>query len=227
MDERRGPAAGSAGGLGDPIDGGRHAVVVGGSMTGLLAARVLLDHFDRVTVVERDRYPAGPAARPGVPQGRHTHLLLARGRALLEALFPGLDEELAAAGAPLLDWTADCRYFSFGGWKPVFRSGHTSRTCSRELLDWVVHRRLAGRARLRLLDGHEVTGLLGDGRRIAGVSIRPRPGGDPTATPGGTAPADRRPLDPAMLAADLVVDASGRGSRTPEWLTALGYEAPA
>src|SRR5437588_6993875 len=82
---------------------GSHALVVGGSMAGLLAARVLADSFDQVTILERDRYPEGPAPRKGVPQARHPHVLLTRGRLILEQLFPGLGEELLAAGAPLVD----------------------------------------------------------------------------------------------------------------------------
>ena len=55
---------------------GKHAVVLGGSMAVLLAARVLTEHFERVSLVERDRYPADPIFRPGVPQGHHIHILL-------------------------------------------------------------------------------------------------------------------------------------------------------
>jgi len=83
-----------------------HAVVVGASMARLLAARVLADHFARVTVVERDRPPADPSPRGGVPQGRHVHVLLMRGKQLLEGFFPGLDTELAEAGAPRMDMIA-------------------------------------------------------------------------------------------------------------------------
>ena len=78
---------------------GGHAVVIGASMGGLLAARALADHYDQVTIVERDALPEFDEPRKGVPQGRHTHGLLARGREVLEELFPGLSEELAAEGA--------------------------------------------------------------------------------------------------------------------------------
>ncbi|MBY0514840.1 MAG: hypothetical protein K2P78_13115, partial [Gemmataceae bacterium] len=79
--------------------GNRHAVVIGGSMAGLLAARAAANHFDRVTVLERDRLPDGPEARKGTPQARHIHVLLTAGRRALEGLFPGLMAELVAAGA--------------------------------------------------------------------------------------------------------------------------------
>jgi hypothetical protein len=69
--------------------GRTHAVVVGGSLAGRLAARVLSDHFDGVTRLERDRFPETPAARKDLPQGRHVHTLLKRGRGALERLIPG------------------------------------------------------------------------------------------------------------------------------------------
>ena len=78
-----------------------HAVVVGGSLAGMLAARVLSDHFDRVTLLERDRFPETPAARKGLPQGRHAHGLLERGRRALERLLPGLTGELVRTGETL------------------------------------------------------------------------------------------------------------------------------
>src|SRR5512135_3662941 len=86
---------------------GRHAVVIGGSLAGMLASRILVDHFERVTLVERDRFPEGPVARAGVPQARHVHVLLARGRGILEQLFPGLGAELTSAGAHLMDVAED------------------------------------------------------------------------------------------------------------------------
>src|SRR5690348_146949 len=92
------------------------AVVIGGSMAGMLAARVLADHFASVILVERDRFPAGPEGRKGVPQGRHVHALLMRGRDILEDLFPGLQDELGAAGAPRLDAIDDFAWFTTAGW---------------------------------------------------------------------------------------------------------------
>ena len=67
----------------------QRAVVIGASLAGLLAARVLRDAFDEVVLVERDRIPVRPEPRSGVPQARHIHVLLVRGAQILEALFPG------------------------------------------------------------------------------------------------------------------------------------------
>jgi 2-polyprenyl-6-methoxyphenol hydroxylase-like FAD-dependent oxidoreductase len=79
------------------------AVVLGGGMAGLLAARVLADHAKDVIIVESDDFAGGPVARRGVPQGNQVHGLLARGLELMESLFPGLTAELADAGAEVVD----------------------------------------------------------------------------------------------------------------------------
>lgn len=101
----------------------RHAVVIGGSMAGLLAARALADHFDRVTVLERDRLPDGPEARKGTPQARHIHVLLTAGRQALERMFPGLMAELVAAGAADYDAINDVEWNTAAGQAIRFPSG--------------------------------------------------------------------------------------------------------
>ncbi len=192
---------------------GTHAVVSGGSMAGMLAARVLADHFDRVTLVERDHFPEEPVFRKGVPQARHAHILLVRGRMILERLFPGLRDELLAAGAPIVDFSADFKLLSPTGWGPRFRSPFTTFSCSRELLDWSVRRQLAADGRVGFREECDVTELLSnaDKTAVTGVRIRPR----------------RRAEDEAArseeLRADLVLDAGGRESRAPQWLAVMGY----
>lgn len=103
------------------------AVVLGGSIAGLLAARVLAEAYPEVVVVERDPLPDGCAHRRIVPQGRHAHALLARGQEALEELFPGLTAGLVAAGAPAGDMLADVRCH-FGGHR--FRQGRPGSSCS-------------------------------------------------------------------------------------------------
>lgn len=89
------------------IGNGSHALVIGSGIAGLLAARVLLNHFQHVTIVERDSLPEQPQPRPGVPQSLQSHGLLVRGQRILEQLFPGFSAELIAAGAISVDWSAD------------------------------------------------------------------------------------------------------------------------
>ena len=93
---------------------GRHAIVIGASMGGLLAARALADHYDEVTVLERDTLPEAHEPRKGVPQGRHAHGLLARGREVLDQLFPGLSEEMVAQGAVYGDVVDEVLWFNHG-----------------------------------------------------------------------------------------------------------------
>jgi hypothetical protein len=96
-----------------------HALVVG-SIAGLLAGRVLADHFGRVTIVKRDRFPEGPGFRKGVPQSRHVHVLMTRGREIVERLFPGLEGGLLGAGAQLIDSAEDFEFLTPAGFTPGF-----------------------------------------------------------------------------------------------------------
>src|SRR5437868_15377117 len=105
-----------------PAHSGSHAIVIGGSIAGLLSARIVAEHFDHVTVIERDRFPDGPEFRKGVPQARHIHLLLMQGRLILERLFPGLENELSVAGAPTINFPGDVAWLSPIGWGPRFTS---------------------------------------------------------------------------------------------------------
>jgi 2-polyprenyl-6-methoxyphenol hydroxylase-like FAD-dependent oxidoreductase len=196
--------------------GGRHAVVVGGSMAGLLAARVLADRFERVTVVDRDRFPEAPNHRKGVPQSRHAHGILERGQRIIGRLFPGIADELFAAGA-LAGGEGALAIVSPAGKLPLGEvggeeGGGKGFFASRFLLEWHVRRRLAAYEGVGFVTDREVTGLVAseDNGRVVGVRIRRRDGDE----------------DPELLGADLVVDASGRNSKAPRWLVELGYEAP-
>lgn len=190
-----------------------HAVVVGGSMAGLLAARVLSDHFARVTVIERDAIPEGAQPRKGVPQGRHLHLLHTRGEEILDRLFPGLSAELTVAGALRLDIPGDVIWFHFGGYNVRFRSGLTTLAMSRPLLESHVCRRVLALPNVECRWGHDALALHtnADRTRVTGITIRP------TRADGGE----------ELIEPDLVIDASGRGSRSPAWLESLGYGRPA
>jgi 2-polyprenyl-6-methoxyphenol hydroxylase-like FAD-dependent oxidoreductase len=189
-----------------------HAIVIGGSMAGLLAARALSDHFQRVTIIERDSLPTEADARAGVPQGRHLHVLLAKGQQVLDRLFPGLSADLDAAGVPTLDIGTQYGGLTSGGWLKPFGAGRlTSRTPSRPTLEHLVRQRLLRNPAISILERTDVDGLLTDDgkQRIVGVQVTSR--------------ADHRS---DALHADMVVDCSGRNSKGPEWLAALGHDAP-
>lgn len=193
---------------------GSHAIVIGGSMTGLVTARVLSDHFDSVTIVDRDHFPEGPEVRNGVPQARHIHVLLVKGRQLLEQLYPGLDADLIRGGVKPLEWGYDTVSLGVAGWTPRFHTNLVSYTVSRAYLEWAVHCRTIANTKVRVMENTDVTELVADADKthVTGVKVKFRRG------------ADQEGED--MLTADLVVDATGRRSHAPEWLKGLGYEAP-
>jgi 2-polyprenyl-6-methoxyphenol hydroxylase-like FAD-dependent oxidoreductase len=184
-------------------------------MAGLLAARVLSERFERVTIVERDHFPEGPAFRKGVPQSRHLHVFMMRGRMISDRLFPGLSEELEEAGAIPVDSASDFEWLTPAGFAPRFPSGLPVLMCSRELLEWTMRARVAALPRVRFLEKTKVTGLLptSNGQGIAAVEVRSQGAKDATESQ-------------ESLRTDLVVDASGRNSNASRWLEALGYAPP-
>jgi 2-polyprenyl-6-methoxyphenol hydroxylase-like FAD-dependent oxidoreductase len=192
---------------------GDHAVVLGGSIAGLLTARVLTDAYARVTVVERDELSATSAHRRGVPQGRHIHGLIGRGQQILDALFPGFTDDLVAQGAPTLDPLRDARLYFNGRRMRQARSGTVVVSASRPLLEGYLRERVRSLPGVTFADRRDVLGWLStaDGRRITGVRVLRRADGSAEE----------------VLDADLTVDATGRGSRTPRWLESLGYGRPA
>jgi flavin-dependent dehydrogenase len=191
---------------------GRHAVVIGASMGGLLAARALADHYETVTVVDRDTVADAREPRKGVPQGRHAHGLLARGRQVLEQLFPGLGEELIGEGALNGDVVGDVLWFNHGVYLHSAESGLVGLLISRPLLEAGVRRRVSQLPGLRIREECNVVEPVFDRerRRVTGIEVRPVNGEAGSET----------------IVADLVVDAGGRGSRSPHWLAEFGYVPP-
>lgn len=203
---------------------GDHAVVLGASMGGLLAARVLSESYARVTVVERDILPTEAEHRRGVPQSRHLHILLARGASILEELFPGFIAEAVAAGAPLADALGRVRLMLSGHRLLQTDIGLQSLLCGRPLLEGIVRSRVRALAGVEFLEGHDVVALVAtpDGRRVTGVTIRPG-GGD---TGGDGSQGEESAAAGMVLEADLVVDTTGRGSRAGLWLEQMGHGRP-
>lgn len=193
------------------------AVVLGASMGGLLAARVLADFYQRVTVVERDVLPDVPVNRRGVPQGRHPHALLGRAVEIIGNLFPGIFDQLTADGAIRWDDGDMSRFWSkFAGHLMVRSSIPDPASLmdyhlSRPLLEHAVRRAVRKIPNIEFLEEHDFVGLTADTdrARITGARVQKR---------GGT--------DETVIVADLVVDATGRGSRAPVFLEELGYRRP-
>ncbi|WP_052443181.1 FAD-dependent oxidoreductase [Streptacidiphilus neutrinimicus] len=195
------------------------AVVVGGGFAGLVAARVLADRFEEVTVLEQDPVTPETGVHPHAPQGWHAHALLARGAEVLERFFPGLRAELGEHGAPVYDYGERVSFLLPTGYAPRARTGVLIQSFTRDLLERGIRRRVLTLPQVRSLAPVRCEELMvGPDGRVTGVRYRPV-GGE-----GGHASG---PEGLFALEADLVVDASGRSGRFEERLRALGVHAPA
>ena len=189
---------------------GEHAVVIGASMGGLLAARALADFYGQVTVLERDAFPVADIPRKGVPQGKHAHGLLARGRTVIEEFFPGWTDEVVGCGGVRGDIAGDVNWIGHGVTIKSAPSDLVGLLAARPVLEGNVRRRLLALPNVRALEHCAVQGLVADESHsaIRGVRVKIDNGAEET------------------ILADLVVDASGRGSSSPAWLESLGYARP-
>jgi 2-polyprenyl-6-methoxyphenol hydroxylase-like FAD-dependent oxidoreductase len=198
-----------------------HAVVIGGSFSGLFAGRVLSEFFDRVTVLDRDSFPEGVADRAGVPQARHVHGLLVRGLREYERAFAGFERLAVEKGATFHDHTLDFVVLRPQGWQPRYPSELKFLSASRELIESCVRDLFRKLPKVELRERVAVTGLKisreGGRPRCVGVTIPAGQGGNAAVIKGGKA---------AVIEADLVVDASGAVSRAPAWLEAAGLKPP-
>jgi hypothetical protein len=188
------------------------AVVLGGSLAGLVTARVLADAYGHVMLIDRDELPEETADRRGVPQGRHVHGLLARGQQALEELFPGLTAELIAGGVPAVDMLADSRLYIGGHRLHPAHSGLVVLCVSRPYLEGRIRAKVRARPNITFVERSDILGLAttSDHRTVTGARVLRRADGSAEE----------------VLDADLVIDATGRGSRTPIWLDTLGYAPP-
>lgn len=195
-----------------------HSVVLGAGIAGLLAAAALADAGHQVSIIERDRLPDSPSPRRGIPQGPHLHSLLAKGWQTMEELAPGLISDVIAAGGHVLD---DARLgarmhiqngpYAFNRTDPVSDPiSLATYQVTRPQLEYSLRRRVAALPNVTITDGHDVGGLVaGRPDRITGVTTT-----------------DRQTGTARTLITDLVVDATGRATRTPLFLEQLGYERP-
>src|SRR5919107_1025616 len=186
---------------------GEHAVVLGGSVAGSLAARMLSPAYRTVTVIDRDHLSGPAEPRHAVPQGHHIHALLARGQQILDELFPGFTEELVSIGVPIGDFGTSLSWYFNGQMIQKAETGLVCVAAGRPLLEDRIRARVRGLGNVTFREYTDIIGLVAspDGGRITGVRIQPQGGAE------------------ELVTADLVVDATGRGSRTPRWLKELGY----
>jgi len=197
-----------------------HAVVIGASIAGLCAARVLSDFYSKVTVYERDELSTAPANRATVPQDRHLHLLMARGAKEFESLFPGLLKDMVTAGVPILKNRPDCIHLGAAGHVlgtgRSLREEFTAYVPSRPHLEWQLRRRVRDIENVEIVRSSVAEPRFDRARqRVTGVLLDARGSGDPEC-----------PDRPEFIGADLVVDAAGRGARLPVWLAQWGFQPP-
>jgi 2-polyprenyl-6-methoxyphenol hydroxylase-like FAD-dependent oxidoreductase len=189
----------------------KDAIVIGGSLAGLLSAFVLAKHFALVTIIERDMVQRQPESRKGQPHTKHIHGLLPSGLNVLCNYFPDLLEDIVQHGATVVDFADSMNWYAYGGFKKNFTLGISGVSISRPLLEHLVRERVLTLPNIRLLDNSKVLGLTTSSTRekVTGVTVEDRKSGSLSAYTG-----------------NLVVDCSGRGSQTPHWLKEIGYEAP-
>jgi deazaflavin-dependent oxidoreductase (nitroreductase family) len=180
------------------------AVVVGASVAGLAAARVLSDHYESVIVLERDALPIGAAPRPGVPQGPHSHVLVAAGLREFERLLPGFREELVGAGGTVIDIGSELYLTRYNRAWPSVPSGIEFVSVSRPMLELVLRERVAKLPAVTIREGSVVAALAGSADAVSGVRL----------------------ATGELVEAELVVDCTGRAGRSNRWLTELGLPVP-
>jgi 2-polyprenyl-6-methoxyphenol hydroxylase-like FAD-dependent oxidoreductase len=187
------------------------AVVLGGSVTGLFVASALAEAYREVIIVDRDELVGVREARRGAPQARHINGLLVQGARLMEDFFPDITAEMVADGCPLTDLSGTVKWYFNGKPLKQVRAGLTNVAARRPVLEAHLRRRVQELNNVTFMERYDITGLVAtpDNSRVTGVKVQAN---------------DRENAEEEVVSADLVVDATGRGSRSPVWLEAMGYE---
>ncbi|MDB5054451.1 MAG: monooxygenase FAD-binding protein [Bacilli bacterium] len=183
----------------------KHAIVIGGSMSGMLAAKVLSGHFEKVTILEKDNIPEHPVYRKGVPHDRQAHIMNMKGEMIISKYFPGFYEEI---NKEIFKFgTKDLCFFHYGSWKLRCKTKVTNHFMSRPFLEHHIRRRLLQLSNIFFMQKYEVNELIIDRKKneVLGVLLKNQQGAF------------------EKLHADLVIDASGRNTKVPGWLESEGY----
>ncbi|MDE1842360.1 MAG: FAD-dependent monooxygenase [Thaumarchaeota archaeon] len=186
----------------------KHALVIGGSIAGMVSAQILAKYFEVVTIIEKDDIKSSDV-RNGTPQANHIHTLLVKGKQILSEIFPELEKDMMKSGALGLDYILNGQYFVDGYWTPRFASGLDSYFSSRTLLESTIRIQVEKNAKIQFMNGL-VTSLVTDNNKH--VSVKIKSGKDFSSE--------------QILHGNIIVDASGRNSKTPEWLQDIGYAKP-
>lgn len=186
------------------------AVVIGGSIAGITAAKVLSDTFERVIVLEKDEPHRRREGRPGAAQGWHLHHLLTAGRIELERIFPGIIEDMVREGAFDVDMAAQYRIRLGGTWKKPGKGDIQIVCAGRPLLEWCLRRRLDNEPRISFHYESDVADLVYDraNNAVIGVAV------------------EHPDIELEVIPAEFVVDASGKNTRVPEFLDRVGIGSP-
>ena len=179
----------------------KKAIVIGGSIAGLLAARILSDHFEEVVLIEKDRFSEDGKVRNGTPQANHIHLLLARGKEILLDYFPDLEREMIESGANKIDFLNDGKFYLPSGWAQRFESGVITFTCTRTLLENSIRHQVQKISKIKIQDGTVIASYVLE----------------------GTDRISLKTMANEAIHADLIVDCTGRNTMTPDWLEDIGY----
>lgn len=187
------------------------ALVLGGSFSGLVTAKALIPFFDEVVIIEKDSLAEQdePQYRSHIPQSYHQHLMLSKGREVVEKLFPGFDQALANFGAPLIDYGLESQLYLPHGRVPSFTSHIKVRSARRPLIDWILLEQLRNFSKVQIFDQSKVASLIWDESRkkVMGITF------------------ERKGL-PQKLMGELVIDGLGRASPLQKWVEENGYPTP-
>ena len=182
----------------------KKAIVIGGGIAGLLAARVLSNHFEEVILIEKDNYPDDGKIRNGTPQANHVHVLLVKGKEILQDFFPELEMDLIKHGASKIDFLDDSRYRLPSGWAPKFNSGIVTFACTRTLLENTIRRQIQKISKIKIDEGKHVASFVLDGSNK--ITLKTKEG--------------------IEIQGDLIVDCTGRNAKTSYWLENVGFPKP-